>query len=322
MSVNARPERSPAPVAPSNINFKLRQLALLTALAETGTLKAAAARINVSQPGATRLLRELEEMLGATLFDRVKGKMMVTPAGLVMIQRANALQSEMLEAYQATKDAESGNAGAITLGIFSSLSPRILAEALGEVEASLPKVRVNVIEAPQGLLIGALRRYELDAVAGRLSETDGHEDLRFELLYTETFCIVAGISHPLAAEGREVQAQELVSHPWILAASGTALRQRIDTYFVTKTGAYPQGTVETRSLLAHVGLIARGTHLGVLPTQVALAFAELGLLKVIRRDFDGIDGAITFITRADAPKRRAIETLRESLVDAARKLQR
>jgi DNA-binding transcriptional LysR family regulator len=304
-------------VAPSNINFKLRQLALLSALAETGTLRAAAARINVSQPGATRLLHELEVMLGVALFDRVKGKMIVTPAGETMIGHANALQSEMLLAWRQTQEAATGNAGQIKLGIFSSIAPDMLSSALQGFTAQLPRVRLSVIEAPQNLLIGALRRYEIDAVVGRLFNTDSAEDLAYDMLYSESFCVVCGPDHPLASAGREVDESDLAHCNWVLADPGTALRQRVDAHFLARTGQAPQGTIETRSLLTHLALLSTSEHVGLLPTGLARFLERTGQVRIVMPSLGDIEGAVTFITRLDAPARKSVEVLRGALRRAA-----
>lgn len=304
-------------ISPSNINFKLRQLNLLTALAEAGTLKGAASQIGLSQPGATRLLRDLEEMLGVTLFDRVKGRMVVTPAGEIMIERAGALQSEMLSAYQATMDAAAGHGGTLSLGVFSSISPGLLAEALSRFERLLPKARLEVKEAPQQLLVDSLRRGELDTVVVRLTESEHLKELNYDILYTDDFRVVCGVDHPLSKLKRAPTAVELVGYRWLLASSGSALRHRIDTYFASHAGHAPDGTVETRSILVHLSLLTKGEHLGILPTRVAARLVELRLVKVLKTELQEISGVFAFVTRPEAIRRRAIELLRTAFMEAA-----
>ncbi|MBL0419233.1 LysR family transcriptional regulator [Ramlibacter sp. AW1] len=307
------PTRPAARANPSNINFKLRQLSLLTALAETGTLRAAAERISVSQPGATRLLHELEEMLGVKLFDRVKGRMVVTAAGETMIAHASALQSGMLLAYTETAEAARGNAGQLRLGVFSSLDPELLAESLLRLREDAPQVKVTVAEAPMEFLISALRRFELDAVVGRVHGAGSEEDLRYEMLYNESFSIVSGVDHPIARGGRAVELPELLQCQWVLAPPDSPLRQRIDSQLLAKFGAKPRGTVETRSLLAHLTLLARSHDVGVLPHGLARFLEKQGQLRILVPSIGGIEGLVTFITRTHSPPRPSLLMLKQAL---------
>lgn len=309
----------PPHVNPSNINFKLRQLALLSALAETGTLRAAADRISVSQPGATRLLHELESMLGVKLFERVKGRMVVTAAGETMTAHANSLQSEMLLAYTETIESAKGNAGHVRLGIFSSLDPDLLSQSLLTVRKKLPLVRVSVTEAPQELLTSALRRFEIDAAVGRLLSMAGAEDLRYDVLYRESFCVVCGPKNPLARGGRAGEIARLLDARWILAPLDSALGQQIDGYFMTHFGKVPRGTIVTRSLLAHLALLASTEDVSVLPSGVARFLERSGQVCILAPQFGNIEGIVTFITRAHAPLRPSVDLLRSAMQDNGRR---
>ena len=252
-------------------------------------------------------------MLGVTLFDRVKGRVVVTAAGRKMIEHAGVLQNQMLAAYQSSRDAADGSGETIQLGIFSSVSPPLIAQALRHFEAELPRARVRVIEATQSILLSLLKGCELDAVVGRLSKSDGHDDLDYEVIYSDEFRFVCGPLHPLALDDRNIDAQDLLSYPLILAASGSALRQKIDTWFASRTGRSPRGSIETRSILVHLGLLAAGEHIGVLPSKIASFLEQQKLLHVLDCPFDDGRGAITFITRPEAPGNQGVLLLKTLL---------
>lgn len=296
-------------INPSNINFKLRQLALLSAIAETGTLRAAADRISVSQPGATRLLHEIESMLGVKLFERVKGRMVITAAGETMTAHANSLQNGMLHAYTETIEAAKGNAGHVRLGIFSSLDPELLSSGLLSVRAKMPNVRMSVVEAPQDLLTTALRRFEVDAAVGRLISMAGADDLRYEVLYKESFCVVCGNANPLARRNRHVDVEQLLDAQWVLAPLDSALGQQIDAWFMTKYGKTPRGNIVTRSLLAHLALLSSSEDVGVLPSGLARFLERTGQLRILAPGVANVEGVVTFITRTSTPLRPPLELL-------------
>lgn len=305
-----------ASINPSNINFKLRQLALLSALAETGTLRAAATRISVSQSGATRLLHELESMLGVKLFERVKGRMIVTTAGEMMTAHANSLQSGMLHAYLETIEAARGNAGQLRLGIFSSLNPDLLARSLLAVRTRLPNVKVQVDEAPQEFLTGALRRCDFDAIIGRLLVRASADDLKYEILYRESFCVVCGANNRLSKIDREVTLEQLIDAQWVLAPTDSVFGQQIDAWCIAHYGRAPSGTIITRSLLAHVALLWRSDYIGVLPAGLARFLEQTGQVRILVQSVGNIQGLVTLITRAREPVRPSVAVLRSALQSA------
>ncbi|CAN5430470.1 LysR family transcriptional regulator [soil metagenome] len=302
---------------PSNMNFKLKQLALLSALGTTGTLRAAAERVNVSQPGATRLLHELEDMLGVTLFDRVKGKMVVTPAGEMMIGHANSLQSSMLLAARDTHEASKGNAGRIRIGIFGAMDPDMLSRCLLRLQDELPRVQLSLNEAPQELLIGALRRFEIDAAVGRLLQTDDSPDMHFDMLYKESFSVVCGMGNALGRLDRAVELADLIQCRWVLAPQNSALRQRIDAHFIATLGERPRGSIETRSTLAHLALLSASDHIAVLSAGVARFLEKQGQVRVLIPSLGGIDGVVTFITLAGATMRPSVQLVRDTMRQGA-----
>jgi len=317
----AVPTRELPDVARSNINFKLRQLALLTALADTGTLRAAAERIHVSQPGASRLLQELEEMLGEPLFVRTKGKMQVTPAGEMMIAHAITLQNRMVNAYVDTKRAAAGNAGVLRIGIFGSVDPELLSSSIDALQQRLPRVQVSLSEAPQELLGGAIRRAEIDAAVGRLITSEVESGLKHDVIYTERFSVVCSMGHPLAQLPHAPTLPALLDKRWVLPPRSSFLRQKIDAHFVEACGRSPNVSIESSlSLLACLSLLKSTHDVSVLASSVARFLADSGQVRVLLDGIGGIESPVALMTQADAPPRAATQALLEiMLANAARR---
>jgi DNA-binding transcriptional LysR family regulator len=302
-------------VARSNINFKLRQLALLTALAETGTLRGAAERIHVSQPGATRLLQELEAMVGEPLFMRNKGKMQVTPAGEMMISHAIALQNRMLNAYVETKRAATGNAGVLRLGIFGSLDPDFLSGSIDMLTTRLPKLQVSLSEAPQEFLPGAVRRGELDAAVGRLITSEVDSGLTRKVLYHERFYVVCSGDHELARAAGVTSLASLLDKRWVLPARSSFLRQKLDAHFADAYGHAPEVAIETSlSLLSCLSLLKGKYDVCVLASGVARFLARQGVVTILVDGIGDIESAVALMTDADAPFRPATRVLLEVMM--------
>lgn len=322
-SKSALPSREVPDVVRSNINFKLRQLALLTALAETGTLRGAAERIHVSQPGATRLLQELEEMVGEPLFLRTKGKMQVTPAGEMMISHAISLQNQMLNAYLDTKRAAAGNAGVLRVGIFGSLDPDFMSASIDMLQKRLPRLQIILSEAPQEFLPAAVRRGELDAAVGRLITSEIESGLKRDILYRERFSVVCSINHELAKVAGEPTLESLLEKRWVLPARSSFLRQKLDAYFADTFGRGPNVTIESSlSLLSCLSLLKATHDVSVLASGVARFLAQAGMVRVLVENIGDIESTVALMTLADAPSRPATEVLLEVFMLNALRRQR
>jgi len=310
----------PVPIAltASRINFKLRQLELLSALAEAGTLRGAAEHIHVSQPGATRLLHELEKMLGVPLFIRNKGRMQVTAAGEVMIAHATTLQNRMVNAYTETQEAASGGSGKLRLGIFGSMDPEFLSRSLVSLRARLPRLQISITEAPQDVLVGAVRRCELDAAIGRLASNQHEGSLRYDVIYTEVFSVICSIGNPLARRRRPPSLEALLQAQWILPPPDTLLRQRFDAYFMTQIGRKPPAAIESLSLLGYVSLLQDANIIGLLSSRVARFFAQHKAFHVVIPAFGDIISPVALITRLDTAAQPATTALRHAIETSQR----
>lgn len=292
--------RPPRPI-PSQSGFKPKQLALLAALAEVKTLRGAANRIHVSQPAATRLLRELEQMLGVRLFDRSTLGLHVTAAGEAMIQHARSLEAGMLNAYREVHDAAAGTMGTVRLGIFGSVDPVFLSRAITALKQAAPRVHVAIKEAPKEFLFQALRRNDIDAAISRVSVDSGAQWVSQQPLYTETFSLVCGRGGP--RKGRSASIESLLDVPWILPTADSLLRQRLSAFCLDRYGRAPQSYVDSESMLSTIALLDATAYPGVLAASVARYFIKSGQLRLLADRLAGIESSVVLVTRAgEAPR--------------------
>lgn len=305
--MNTRP---PRPI-PSQSGFKPKQLALLAALAEVKTLRGAADRIHVSQPAATRLLRELEQMLGVRLFDRSTLGLHVTAAGEAMIEHARSLEAGMLNAYREVHDAAAGTLGTVRLGVFGSVDPVFLSRAIAELKQAAPRVHVAIKEAPKEFLFQALRRNDIDAAISRASVDSGAQWVSQQPLYTETFSLVCGRSGP--RKGGAATIEFLIDTPWILPTAESLLRQRLNAFCLDRYGRAPQSYVDSESTLSTLALLDATSCPGVLATSVARYFIKSGQLRLLADRLAGIESPVVLVTRVGEVPRPSLAGLIRAL---------
>src|SRR5690606_4816752 len=150
--------------------MELRQLAALTAVAETGSFSAAARRLHTVQSNVSTHIARLERELGATLVDRSTGGL--TDEGEVVLERARRIQHE-LESLRA--DVESmlrEVSGTVRLGCLGTVSRWLVPRLLNLMARRHPRVKVVVVDATTTSLVPQLVGETLDVAVINLPVPD------------------------------------------------------------------------------------------------------------------------------------------------------
>ena len=302
-----------------NNRFRLRHLELFQHVCELRTLRQAALACGMTQPGATKLLRELEEMLGVTLFVRTRRGMQITDEGEVVRRHMSVLTADFQNLRTELKLFAAGATGRIRLGIIPSLSPTLLADSLAATLSVSPRITFTLTEDATTPLLAALARNELDLIFGRIMNADQARSLRVTEIYTESFAIVCASNNPLAGR-RKLSWSDLSKARWALPMSGTPMREMADNIFLQNGALRPGVAVESSSFHQTSMLIQRSDILGMIPRSLVSNSEGRKAFKVLMSGYRITFAPISIIMRRDfepAPLVRAfIDTV--SRVAAAR----
>ena len=210
--------------------LKLRQLRLLTAVAEAGTVLKGSQVLNIAQPAATKSIKELEDALGVQLFERSSRGVTPTDFGHVMIKHAKLILTQLRHASEEMQSLDEGLSGRVYVGTLLAASPSLLPRALAVLRVRRPGIAVTVTEGTIDRLMPSLRTGDIDVVLGRLSEYREREGLEQELLYLDSISIVVRADHPLTKR-RDLKLDDLVDQAWIMPPPQTSLRRQLDFAF-------------------------------------------------------------------------------------------
>lgn len=260
--------------------LRFRQLALVVCLNDSGNLHAAAREVNLSQPGATKMLKELEAALGVLLFDRLPRGMVATRAGEEVVRFARLILSDAVRMRDTARAVQSGTSGAVRMGAIMAAVPDILAGLLERMIAETPALTLDLRIVTSNLLVEGLVDGALDIGIGRPVDVANMAGIRFEPLLPEDLAIVAPHGHPLAAMETLVL-HDLVDKDWILQPRPSPMRASIDLAFSRAGLPPPRHRVETSSTLATTVMMERTNLLAVLPASMAQYCARHGLLQVL-----------------------------------------
>lgn len=259
--------------------LKLRQLRLLTAIADEGTVLKGSQALNIAQPAATKSIKELEDALGVQLFERSSRGVTPTDFGRVMIKHAKLILAQLRHASEELQSLEEGLSGRVHVGTLLAASTSLLPRALARLRERRPGIAVTVAEGTIDRLMPGLRTGDIDVVLGRLPEYREREGLRQEVLYLDTVSIMVREGHPLTTRGSLTLA-DLVDQAWVMPPTQTSLRRQIDQAFRHEDLEPPLDVIESVSILTNHALLKNTDMLAAMPHQVGIGQAGLVALPV------------------------------------------
>jgi DNA-binding transcriptional LysR family regulator len=296
--------------------LKTRQLLLVVALAEEGNIHRASQVLNMTQPAASKLLKDLEDVLGVQLFERLPRGMRPTWYGETMIRHARAALNSLNQANDELQAAKSGQFGQVTLGAITAPGVVLLPPVIAAIKREHPNLRVTIQIESSNVLLEQLYRGTLDVMIGRLSEEHDTDDLRYETIADEQVCAVARPGHPLFALD-QLQLKSLLDYCWIVPPVGSVMRHRFDLMFQELDLPQLANRVETSSQLFLTKMMQDSDMVSIMATDVAQYYADHGLLRILPVVLPCEMEPFGFITRRDKSLSPAAQVLLSALKTAA-----
>lgn len=276
--------------------LKTRHLQVFLAVARAGTMQRAAREVHLSQPAISKLIGELEESLGAPLFERSRRGVVPTECGHALIGRAQLVLNDLESTRDEIASIARGVAGRVRVGVLPVAEARLLSTTLLALRKSAPGIAVQIEDGTRDVMLNALRRGEIDCVIGRLDAGAGDRDLHIEKLIQLPIAIVASPSHPLIRK-RRLSWSDLSAYPWILPPRGAPIRAAIDWEFTDLGLAPPVPAIESTSFRLIQAVVSETDMIGVITYEASLSYTRTGELAVLPIKLAGRLPHIGVITR-------------------------
>ena len=269
-----------------------RQLEHLVLLADHGHFGRAAKACHVTQSTLSASIKELEKILQASLVDRTKRRVLLTPLGLDIVERARRILLEGKELVETARAESEPLSGTLRMGVISTVGPFLLPKILPRLRRAYPALKLYLVEDLTARLIEGLHAGRLDVVLLALPYDCGNSERR--VLFRDPFKVALPKNHPLAA-GKAVDLEQLQSEELLLLTEGHCLREhalaacrlaeRRQLEPVEATSLHTLVQMVDNGLgitllpqLAIDGGILSGTALTVLPTTGEPPSREIGLV--------------------------------------------
>lgn len=278
--------------------LKTRQLLLLVALDEEGNIHRAAQVLNMTQPAASKLLKDLEDVLEVPLFERLPRGMRPTWYGETMIRHARVALGSLNQAHDELEAIKAGRYGQVSVGAITAPGLVLLPPAVALVKQEHPSLRVGVQIETSDVLLERLAQGKLDMLVARLFAQHDKADLRYETLTEEPVCAITRPGHPLQAVAH-LGLRDVVNAGWIVSPSGSVLRHRFDLMFQEEGLEAPINVIETSALLFMTKMLQQSDMIAVVASDVARYYASHGIVSILPIALPCHMDAFGIITRTD-----------------------
>lgn len=244
----------------------LRHIHYFLAVAEHGSFTRAASALYVSQPALSQQIKQLEETLGAILFDRSGRTVRLTDAGEVYARYAQQALRELSAGERAIHDVDNLSRGALRIAINPTFTGYLLGPLVARFHQQYPSITLAIREMPQDLLA--------DRLDLALGFADGVQaDIDAQPLLSETLALVVARHHPLAIES-QIGLSALNDLHLVLLTPEYATREQID-YYCRQHQLRPKVQMEASSVSAVVEIVRRTQLATLLPAKIARENGEL-----------------------------------------------
>ncbi len=233
--------------------IRLIHLRLLAEVLATGRLTLAAERLGLAQPAASRMLAQIERLVGQPVHQRLGRTLRLTEAGEALARRAQRVMLELTDATRDIAGAADGSAGAVRVGSVTGPALSHLMPVLQDLRRSHPAITAEVVVATSDQLCEQVLSGRLDLALGRVPP-GLQARLQLQLIGQEPLGLVVRRGHPLLSAGRLTVA-DLLSHDWVMPEDGTPLAATVTRWLQNTGHPPPRRWVSTSSFLFTLALL-------------------------------------------------------------------
>ncbi len=293
--------------------FRLPHVRLLSELAGNAKLASAAKALNLSQPAASRLLREIEEIVGFPVHQKEGRGIVLSPEGRQVASRAAELIVRFDDFAQEIGAIHQGQIGRVAVGAVTAPAVEHLLPALRRLRRTAPGILVDVDVGSSDNLVPKLLAGQLDFALARRPQSVSRELLDEVPLTEEPIDFFVREGHPLAGVPA-LSIEETLRFDWVLPSAGNLMRNAVEAFLARRGLALPPIITSTSSFLMTLGLISHTDAVAPLASGVREAFEKQGIRSLPLRESPQVE-AYAYLTRRDRAPSFATAAIVEILAE-------
>lgn len=256
---------------------KLSHLRLMAQLGDTTQISAAAIALNISQPAASRLASELEQITGVPLYSRHPRGIELTEFGLRLAARARAILQGLNDAGRELAELGSGQGGRVNIGSVTGPSIEMVLPMLKRMRMTHPLVETTVMLDVSGVLAQGLLANRLDFYIGRIPADADPRLFDATVIGEEPIALIVRRDHPLTRQPG-ITIADCMPYDWVMQDQGGLLRRTVEDYLIARDLPLPRKVLGTASLLLTLASIMETSAIAPIARSVADFFGgDVGL---------------------------------------------
>jgi DNA-binding transcriptional LysR family regulator len=259
--------------------LKLRDLDILLAVIEMGSMGKAAGRLRISQPAISKAIVGLEDALGIKLLDRGRRGVVPTPYGLALAKRGVAIFNDLRQGVQDIDFLSDPTKGEIRIGATEPVAVAFVSPSIDKLSRKYPQTYFHVVTGDGGTLYKNLLDKSIEVAICRMMGPLP-EELAAEVVFHDSLVVLSSAKNPLTRR-RKLTLAELMDEPWALPPADSFFSSLIDDVFRSNGYQPPRSTVATLSEYMRNDLLETGRFLTVLPGFMLKARGRHSQLKAL-----------------------------------------
>ena len=292
--------------------LKLRDVDILLAVIQTGSMGKAAGVLNISQPAVSKAIACLEQTLGVRLLDRSREGVEPTPYGRALIKRGVAMFDELRQGVQDIASLTDPAVGEIRMGGSEHTISAIYSPVVHRLSRQHPRMAFHIIVGDLRTLSRELDARRIDFLVSRMYSPPSEEH-SVEVLFEDPLVVVTGPNNPLARR-RKIKFAELLDEPWTLQPRENNFGAFTMDALHDAGLAVPRIRVATTSSNLRGEMLATGRYLTMVPRFWVLLPRKNPSLRVLPVEFPNTRLKVAIITL----KKRSLSRATELFIDSVR----
>jgi DNA-binding transcriptional LysR family regulator len=294
--------------------LKLRELDILMAVVEAGSMGNAARHLNTSQSAVSKAVADLEHALGVRLLDRSRQGVSPTPYGLALIRRGVVVFDELRQSVQDIDFLADPTTGELRIGATEPVGAAIISPVATRLSRQYPRIVFQVVIGDTAALFRDLTARKIEFAISRIYAPLA-DSLAAEILFHDSLVVAAGARNPWTRR-RKIAFSELVDQPWTLSPLDSYAGAWAAEAFRANGLELPKHTLTTTSVNLRHELLATGHFLALLPGFSLRLPRRHASLRALPVELPGVRMPIAIITS----KGRSLSPLAQLFIARVRAL--
>jgi DNA-binding transcriptional LysR family regulator len=268
--------------------LRLRDLHILSTVAQWGSMAKAASHLAMSQPAVSEAIASLEAALGVRLLDRTPRGVEPTLYASALLKRGLVVFDELRQGIKEIEFLADPAAGEVRIGCIESLTAGFLPQVIDQFSREYPRVLVHVVNTTAATQeFHELRQRTVDLLLGRILRPVADDEIEAEVVFQDDYFVVVGSRSPWARR-RKVALADLLDEPWILVPPNNVFAPFMERAFSAQGLELPHAAVTSFSAAIRTQLVATGRFVTIMPGSMLRSYAGRWDIKPLPIKLDAL----------------------------------